>query len=257
MKTLFILMILSVSVLSFGQIPAKFDYPDTLWVTQNSIDSLYGKSPQKPIRVGGDRLPKHIYRYLNSLVDSSGNKVSYKRVGSCCQEIIERKEPLTSFLIKGNSNEFQIYFDQYEWDNPKLLNHFSWNESRAGYYGEFYNDSIFHGKGIYFFPDGGYYKGNWHYGIMSGFGEMNIPETEKYIGEFKEGKYHGIGTLYYPDGGKYEGNWVNGLKQGVGKIYYPSKSQIKYIEGSFNKDSPIGKFQVFYTDGSTGFQEFE
>jgi hypothetical protein len=256
MKTFLTLITFSLSILLFGQVPAKHDYPDTLWVYGQSTDLDYGLSPAKPIKVGGGILPKHIYRYLNSLIDTNGNNISYERIGTCCSAEIKRSKPLTTFKLNNDKNQ-QVYFDQYEWEKPKLLNGFQWKESRAGYYGEYENDTIFHGYGLYFFPDGGYYKGNWLDGIMDGEGEMVIPDQEKYVGQLKEGQYHGYGKLYYPDGGKYIGMWSNGEKEGEGKIYYPPGSVIEFIEGSFTNDSPIGSFKVVNSDGSEETHEFE
>ncbi|MDF1699483.1 MAG: hypothetical protein P1U56_26760 [Saprospiraceae bacterium] len=156
----FILILISYSLI--GQIPNKFECPDTLWIYGNSIDSIYGLSPKNPIKVGGGILPKHIYRYLNSLTDNEGKGVTYKRIGSCCSEEINRKKPLTKFSIKNGNEDLELYFDQYEWEYPKLIHDFQWSESRKGYHGEIKQDTIFHGYGIYFFEDGGFYKGNWN-----------------------------------------------------------------------------------------------
>ena len=257
MKNNILLLILSFPFLVFGQVPSKYDYPDTLWVYGQSNDPDYGTRPEKPIKVGGGILPKHVYRYLNSLIDSLGNKITYERVGSCCSELIKRSEPLTKFILKNGDSEFAIYFDQYEWKEPKLIKGFEWKERRLGYFGEFKNDTIFEGYGIYFFKDGGYYKGNWKNGDMSGEGEMLIPAQEKYIGEFKDGKYHGQGTLFDNNGSKYVGPWVNGKKEGEGKMYFPASSSIEVIEGNYVNDEPKGLFLVTNKDGTQEMHEFQ
>lgn len=256
MKALLLLTIFGLPVFLFGQVPSKYEYPDTLWVYGGATDAEYGLTPEKPIKVGGGILPKHIYRYLNSLTGTNGSKVTYERIGSCCSGGIGRTKPLTTFSVDQGNKECKVYFDQYEWDEPKLLSGFNWQEKRSGYYGEYQNDTIFHGHGLYFFRDGGYYKGNWENGIMSGQGEMLIPDQEKYIGEFKDGEYDGNGTLFYPDGGKYVGEWKNGEKQGNGKIYYPPDSEIEFIEGVFESDSPKGTFRVVKSDGTEETHEF-
>jgi len=256
MKTFLLLITFCLPVFLFGQVPSKYEYPDTLWVYGETTDTEYGLSPEQPIKVGGGILPKHIYRYLNSLTDTNGNKVTYERIGSCCSEDIGRAKPLTVFNVSCNNKEYKVYFDQYEWNEPRILGGFNWQEHRSGYYGEYKNDTLFHGYGLYFFSDGGYYKGNWENGIMSGQGEMSIPDQEKYIGEFKNGEYNGNGTLFYPEGGKYVGEWKNGEKQGKGKLYYPPGSEIKFIEGIFENDSPIGTFRVVNSDGTEETHEF-
>ncbi len=256
MKNLLILITFCLPIVLSGQVPSKYDYPDTLWVYGEATDPEYGLTPEKPIKVGGGLLPKHGYRYLNSLSDTNGNKVTYKRIGSCCSEEIGRAKPLIAFQVFSNNKEYRLYFDHYEWDDPKIISGFDWQESRSGYYGEYKNDTIFHGYGLYFFEDGGYYKGNFDNGIMSGQGEMSIPDQERYIGEFKDGKYDGSGTLFYPDGGKYVGEWEKGVKQGNGRIYYPPDSEIEFIEGVFKDDAPTGTFEVVKRDGTKETHDF-
>lgn len=257
MKICIKLIISCFPIFVFGQVPLKYDYPDTLWVYGNSSDAEYGLTPKKPIKVGGGVLPKHIYRYLNSLSDTNGNKVSFERIGSCCNKEIRRAKPLTAFEISCNSKKYKVYFDQYEWNEPKLINGFNWDENRSGYYGEYKNDTIFHGYGLYFFKDGGYYKGNWENGTMNGQGEMLIPDQEKYHGDFKDGDYQGTGTLFYQDGGKYVGEWVKGKKQGNGRIYYPPDSEIEFLEGTFDNNNPIGVFKVVNSNGTEETHDFE
>lgn len=256
LKSTLVLLAIAFTFLTFGQVPDKFNYPDTLWVEGMAIDSTYGFSPENAIKVGGGVFPKHIYTYLNGLTDLNGNKISYKRIGSCCSgESIPGKSLITFFVTLQNK-EYQVYFDGYQWEQPKLMNGFAWKESRSGYHGEFKNDTIFQGHGIYFFDDGGYYKGNWENGMMNGQGELLIADTEKYVGEFLDGEYHGNGTLFYKDGGKYVGEWKEGLRNGQAKIYYPPGSEIEYMEGIYKNGSPVGTFQVAYSDGTSKQHKF-
>ena len=256
MRFLLIVLFLYTNTLLFGQ-SKKYDYPDTLMVYGNSIDN-YGFSPTNPIKVGGGTLPKHVYRYLNSLADSSGVMLKYERIGSCCSKEIGRDKPLTSFRVFSNDNKTEsiIYFDQYQWDFPRVITLGYWKETREGYYGEYLNDTIFNGYGIYFFNDGGYYQGYWKNGIMEGQGKMYIPEQETYYGGFVTGKYHGFGKIEYADGGKYQGDWSNGERHGMGKLIYPIGLDILHIEGFFENDNPKGKFKVTYRDGTVDEQEF-
>jgi hypothetical protein len=77
--------------------------------------------------------------------------------------------------------------------------------------------------------------------------------TQKYVGEFKDGKRHGQGTLYLPldrtlrgtwrndeivqgtatlsDGTRYTGTWEFGYRQGKGELTYPDgrKSLIRIM----------------------------
>jgi hypothetical protein len=207
-----VLLLLLMPTLLMAQVPAKYNYPDTLWVYGNSTVSTYGLSPENSIKVGGGMFPKHIYRYLNSLTDSNGKKITYNRIGSCCNDIIKRDKPLTAFSLQKEDAEVRIYFDQYQWDYPKILLGYKWNELRRGYYGEFNKDSIYTGYGIYFFEDGGSYKGAWSDGV-------------------KEGK----GVLYYPSDSNInfiEGNFINDKPVGIFKFVYKDGTESMY---DFNK----------------------
>jgi len=92
MKLFLTLTILTFPILLLSQVPAQYDYPDTLWIYGKATDVDYGLTPEKAIKVGGGLFPKHIYRYLNSLTDTAGKKVSYKRIGSCWNDDIHRKK---------------------------------------------------------------------------------------------------------------------------------------------------------------------
>lgn len=234
-----------------------FDYPDTLWVYGQSSDSNYGRTASNPIKVGGGTFPKNNYTYLNNLSYSSGKSVIYKRIGSCSSPDVERKKPLTCFEIQGeNGNWITLFFDQYEFEKPLIISGYKWTENRRGYHGEFVNDSIFQGKGVYFFDDGGYYKGEWINGIMEGKGTMYVVGVEKYTGEFKGGKYNGYGRMDYPDGGYYEGTWKDSERHGMGKLFYPPRQDIVYIEGVFVKGKPVGEFTIVTQDGKTEKHKF-
>ena len=257
MHFIFTFLFLCFSLICFGQVPDKYNYPDTLWIYGQSNDSEYGFIPQKPIQVGGGILPKHIYRYLNNLMDSDSLNVVYRRIGSCCNELNPSGKSLISFNITLNGSDQTIYFASHEWNYPQLLQGLAWRENRLGYRGEYGKDSIFQGHGIYFFEDGGYYKGNFENGLMNGQGEMYVPYEEKYVGEFSDGKYHGFGIMYYPDGGRYEGQWNKSKRHGQAKIYYPLDADIEYMQGIYKKDSPVGNFEVKYKDGTIKTHHFK
>ena len=45
---------------------------------------------------------------------------------------------------------------------------------------------------------------------MDGKGVFDWPDGRKYEGDYLEDKKHGLGTFYWPDGRKYTGSWFNG-----------------------------------------------
>ena len=52
--------------------------------------------------------------------------------------------------------------------------------------------------------------------IPEGSGSLIVPNGERYVGEFKEGKYNGQGIEILPNGSKYEGEWQDGNFNGKG-----------------------------------------
>lgn len=71
-------------------------------------DSTYGYTQDNPIKVGGQASgPANEREYLNNLAGPKGEKISYKRLGSCCAF-----QRTNSYLGNG-------YLDMYEltWGN--------------------------------------------------------------------------------------------------------------------------------------------
>ena len=52
--------------------------------------------------------------------------------------------------------------------------------------------------------------------IPEGSGSLNVPNGEKYVGEFKDGKKSGQGKETIPNGSEYEGEWRDGNFNGQG-----------------------------------------
>lgn len=65
------------------------------------------------------------------------------------------------------------------------------------------------GNGVYYFPDGSRYEGEWANDAMDGFGQMSYPDGSRYSGGWKGGKRTGIGKMTYPDGTVQKGEWMN------------------------------------------------
>ena len=56
-------------------------------------------------------------------------------------------------------------------------------------------------------------------------GIYTFPDGSRYIGEFKDGEKHGQGTFVSPNGETYEGEYKDGLPNGQG-IYTSGKLRI-------------------------------
>ena len=110
---------------------------------------------------------------------------------------------------------------------------------------------------------------------VSGKGTMLFYSTQKYIGEFKDGKRHGQGALHLPlgrvlkgkwrddeivegtttysDGTRYTGTWEFGYRHGQGELIYPDGR--KYI-GEFHAGNRHGQGTMKYPDGRIYKGEF-
>lgn len=178
------LFLIGLSTVSFAQ---GNDVPDTLWLYSKSTDKTYGKSAENAIKIGFGKLPVHLNRYLNNLADENGRHVKFVRVGS--EEVAGRNTPISIYAIESPGKSDTLFFDNFEWETPKLVMGYLWKERREGYYGEYANDAdtLGTGPGDYFYPDGTYFKGNWINGQRQGFGRLYYPiDSDK---RYMEGSY--------------------------------------------------------------------
>jgi len=78
------------------------------------------------------------------------------------------------------------------------------------------------GPGIYVWPDGAKYNGNFLNGKFHGQGTYSWPGGKQYVGEFKSDKRNGLGTYTWPNGASYTGEWESGKKSGYGIYTFPN-----------------------------------
>lgn len=70
---------------------------------------------------------------------------------------------------------------------------------------------------------------------VNGTGIYLYPSGAKYIGQFVDGKMEGIGSCYYSDGSKYQGEWEGGYPEGEGIKVFADGSQRR---GLWKKGQP-------------------
>ena len=66
------------------------------------------------------------------------------------------------------------------------------------------------GYGVFYYLDGGVYKGSWKSGRKHGQGEFSWPTGSNYVGQFQDGVMNGQGVLTKADGRKIHGVWKHG-----------------------------------------------
>lgn len=94
----------------------------TFKITKFTKDKTYGYTEDNPIKVGGGMEgPLNEQRFLNALAGPNGEKVTYKRQGSCCPF----KTPNAVFgdsgmldmyevIIEGASEKIILYLNMYD-----------------------------------------------------------------------------------------------------------------------------------------------
>ncbi len=70
----------------------------------------------------------------------------------------------------------------------------------------------------------------------SGQGIYIYPSGAVYIGDFKNGEIHGVGVCYYSDGSKYQGEWAYRYPEGKGTKSYPDG---RHRTGLWKKGQPV------------------
>ncbi len=121
------------------------------------------------------------------------------------------------------------------------------------------------GQGVFAYPDGSRYEGQFYLGKPEGWGSFFYANGEKYTGGFRSGYPHGQGKLVRADGSLRTGRWENGEYRGTpppataptgcvtgdcvnGFGTYVFKDGSRYV-GSFRGNLPHGQGTVYYANG--------
>lgn len=101
----------------------------TFLLTEISTDPTYGLSPKNPIEVGGadkHEGPLNEIRFLNALAGPNGEKISYKRAGSCCPVKSKNgfmgRALLDDYRVtwEGSTDTVSIYINMYDYGKLKV-----------------------------------------------------------------------------------------------------------------------------------------
>jgi len=83
------------------------------------------------------------------------------------------------------------------------------------------------GKGIYLYPDGSEYTGDFAGGVRSGQGTLTIVDGIKYVGQWAGDLPNGQGVKTLEDGMQYSGEFENGVMHGMGTLIMPDGNTLK------------------------------
>jgi hypothetical protein len=118
--------------------------------------------------------------------------------------------------------------------------------SGAKYVGNF-RDGKIHGKGTLYFSNGNRYIGEWRNHYREGKGELHFDNGDVYKGAFHASKMNGYGIMVFAKGDRYEGKWADNIQHGFGKYYYADGDR---YEGDFKRGKFHGQGTMFYSDGT-------
>lgn len=117
--------------------------------------------------------------------------------------------------------------------------------SGAKYKGQFRKGKI-NGQGILYFSNGNKYIGKWVDHYRQGKGRLVFTNGDVYDGNFRKSKFHGIGLMAFANGDQYKGNWVDDYMHGEGSYDYHNGDR---YEGQFRKGKLHGQGTMYYSDG--------
>ena len=191
-----------------------YDIEETIIATPKSEETIIEKKPQTEEKAE-QKVDSQIVE-INTSTTDNGNSTVWKIVGTivigiiaviiinyggigCNNTTVENAVPVDS-IVESVMNKVV---------NKKVV-----YDDGSSYDGEWLNQN-FDGHGIYIWPNGQRFEGEWKKGIRIK-GTYTWPEKRtgymyKYVGEFnKEGNFDGKGTAYYVGGATDSGVWKNG-----------------------------------------------
>jgi uncharacterized membrane protein YhaH (DUF805 family) len=85
------------------------------------------------------------------------------------------------------------------------------------------------------------------------YGTWTVPNGDKYVGEFKDGKFNGQGTQTWPNGFKYVGEFKDDKRNGQGTHTWPDG---RIYAGEFKDGNPNGQGTQTWPNGDKYIGEF-
>jgi hypothetical protein len=88
------------------------------------------------------------------------------------------------------------------------------------------DEPVRQGRGELHCSSGTRRAGYWHNDHLDGYC-VDSNESERFYGEFRDGRRHGPGVVVYSDGSTFEGLWVRGVRKGNGVQRWPNGDELR------------------------------
>lgn len=113
------------------------------------------------------------------------------------------------------------------------------------YEGDWQDDKP-HGRGVETLTDGERYEGEWQDGKRHGQGFATWPTGDRYSGEWRDDELHGQGEFTWANGNHYKGQWLGGAAHGRGILTRPNGDR---YEGEFDTGTQHGRGVFEWANG--------
>lgn len=127
---LIVLLFIGISLNGFSQKKGTMS-PDLT----EKVSGSYGFKANDPIKVGGGDMPTRVFEYMKHLKGPEGEPVTFEKLGNGDSyenpdRTLTRKEKGILYMyeikVHGTKKSYIIYFDQYRYEQPKVLKKFTW-----------------------------------------------------------------------------------------------------------------------------------
>lgn len=127
---LIVLLFIGISLNGFSQKEGTMS-PDLT----EKVSGSYGYKANDPIKVGGGDMPTRVFEYMKHLKGPDGEPVTFEKLGNGDSyenpdHTLTRKEKGIVYMyeikVHGTKKSYIIYFDQYRYEQPKVLKKFTW-----------------------------------------------------------------------------------------------------------------------------------
>lgn len=156
-----------------------------------------------------------------------------------------------NFHGKGRLYKEDGSIKQGTWQEGKLLQTYTKQQTSEGFYEGYILNSQPDGRGLMLYNDSSRYDGEWSAGKWTGEGEF-YTKTDSVIGEWQDGKLNGS-AVYKTNNFVYNGDWVDNKPDGFGYIMVSDSS---YYSGEWSEGKRNGYGDMYFANSDSYFGDW-